>query len=96
MAATTETTAGSTPLGNPVDRLREAFDRLGSQQKIAFMVTIAALIAVIHLLPQARQASEEGQQRLASRRYKQADDLGRLGQQVNESLASLRGCAEEL
>ena len=47
MAATTDTTAGSTPLGNPVDRLREAFDRLGSQQKIAFMVTIAALIAVI-------------------------------------------------
>lgn len=57
---------------------------------------VAALIAVIHLLPQARQASEEGQHRLASRRDKQADDLGRLGQQVNESLASLRGCAEEL
>src|SRR5574343_1553220 len=47
MAATTETTAGSTPLGNPVDRLREAFDRLGSQQKIALMVAIAALIAVV-------------------------------------------------
>jgi flagellar M-ring protein FliF len=47
MAATTETTAGNTPLGNPVDRLREAFDRLGSQQKIAFMVAIAAVIAII-------------------------------------------------
>jgi flagellar M-ring protein FliF len=47
MAATTETTAENTPLGNPVDRLREAFDRLGSQQKIVFMVAIAALIAVI-------------------------------------------------
>jgi flagellar M-ring protein FliF len=42
MAATTETTAGTAPVGNPVDRLREAFDRLGSQQKIVFMVAIAA------------------------------------------------------
>ncbi len=57
---------------------------------------IAALIALVHLLPQARQASADGQQRLASRREKQADDLGRLGQQVNENLASLRGCAEAL
>jgi serine/threonine protein kinase len=57
---------------------------------------IAALVALIHLLPQARQASEDGQQLLASRREKRADDLGRLGQQVNESLASLRGCADEL
>ena len=47
MAATTETTAGSAPAGNPVERLREAFDRLGSQQKIVFMVAIAALVAVI-------------------------------------------------
>src|SRR5574343_436857 len=47
MAATTETTAGNTPQGNPVDRLREAFNRLGSQQKIAFMVAIAAVIAVV-------------------------------------------------
>jgi len=47
MAATTETTAGTTPEGNPVDRLREAFNRLGSQQKIVFMVAVAALIAVV-------------------------------------------------
>jgi flagellar M-ring protein FliF len=47
MAATTETTAGSAPVGNPVDRLREAFNRLGSQQKIVFMVAIAAVFAVI-------------------------------------------------
>uniref|UniRef100_Q47I02 Flagellar M-ring protein n=1 Tax=Dechloromonas aromatica (strain RCB) TaxID=159087 RepID=Q47I02_DECAR len=47
MAATTETTAGTAPEQNPVDRLREAFNRLGSQQKIVFMVAIAALIAII-------------------------------------------------
>src|SRR5574343_89296 len=47
MAATTETTAGSEPAANPVERLREAFNRLGSQQKIVFMVAIAAIIAVI-------------------------------------------------
>ncbi len=47
MAATTETTAGSAPATNPVERLREAFNRLGSQQKIVFMVAIAAIIAVI-------------------------------------------------
>ncbi|UCV27652.1 flagellar M-ring protein FliF [Ferribacterium limneticum] len=47
MAATTETTAGNAPEGNPVDRLREAFNRLGSQQKIVLMVAIAALIALV-------------------------------------------------
>lgn len=47
MAATTETTAGTVPAGNPAERLRESFNRLGNQQKIIFMVTLAAIIAVI-------------------------------------------------
>nr|WP_265950181.1 hypothetical protein [Dechloromonas sp. A34] len=47
MAATTETTAGTAPGANPVERLREAFNRLGDQQKIIFMVALAALVAVI-------------------------------------------------
>ncbi|MFZ2267903.1 MAG: flagellar basal-body MS-ring/collar protein FliF [Azonexus sp.] len=47
MAATNETTAGTAPEGNPVDRLREAFNRLGNQQKIMFMVALAAIITVI-------------------------------------------------
>jgi flagellar M-ring protein FliF len=47
MAATNETTAGSAPEGNPADRLREAFNRLGNQQKIMLMVALAAIITVI-------------------------------------------------
>ncbi len=47
MAATTETTAGNAPGSNPLERLREAFNRLGEQQKIIFMVAVAALVAVI-------------------------------------------------
>jgi flagellar M-ring protein FliF len=47
MAATTETTAGNAPAGNPVERLRDAFNRLGSQQKLVFIVGIAALIAIV-------------------------------------------------
>ncbi|MBU1364313.1 MAG: flagellar M-ring protein FliF [Gammaproteobacteria bacterium] len=47
MAATTETTAGNAPAGNPLERLRDAFNRLGSQQKLIFMVATAALIAII-------------------------------------------------
>lgn len=47
MAATTETTAGNAPAGNPLERLRDAFDRLGSQQKLVFMVATAAMIALI-------------------------------------------------
>lgn len=47
MAATTETTAGTAPQTSPVERLREAFNRLGDQQKIIFMVAVAALVAVI-------------------------------------------------
>ena len=47
MAATTETTAETPPVENPVARLRDAFNRLGSQQKLGFMVAIAALIAIV-------------------------------------------------
>ncbi|NTV69444.1 MAG: flagellar M-ring protein FliF [Azonexaceae bacterium] len=47
MAATTETTAGNAPAANPVERLRDAFDRLGGQQKLVFMVATAAMIAII-------------------------------------------------
>ena len=47
MAASTETTADSLAAENPLDRLREAFNRLGNQQKILFMVAVAALVAVI-------------------------------------------------
>lgn len=47
MAATTDTTAGTAPEGNPAERLREAFNRLGNQQKIIFMVAIAAVVAAI-------------------------------------------------
>jgi flagellar M-ring protein FliF len=47
MAATTETTAGTAPGANPAERLREAFNRLNDQQKIIFMVAVAAIVAVI-------------------------------------------------
>lgn len=47
MAATTETTAGNVPAGNPLERLRDAFNRLDSQQKLIFMVATAALIAIV-------------------------------------------------
>ncbi len=47
MAATTETTAGNAPAGNPLERLRDAFNRLDSQQKLIFMVATAALIAIV-------------------------------------------------
>ena len=47
MAATTDTIAGNPASGNPLERLRDAFNRLGAQQKIAFMVGVAAIIAVL-------------------------------------------------
>lgn len=47
MASATETTAGNTPAGNPLERLRDAFNRLGVQQKIGFTVAVAAIIAVL-------------------------------------------------
>ena len=47
MAATTETMAGNAPPGNPLERMREAFNRLGVQQKIGFMVALAAVIAIV-------------------------------------------------
>lgn len=47
MAESTNPTAGNAPQGNSLERLRDAFNLLGTQQKLAFMVAIAALIAVI-------------------------------------------------
>ena len=47
MASATETTAGNAPAGNPLERLRDAFNRLGVQQKIGFSVAVAAIIAVL-------------------------------------------------
>ncbi|MDR1995078.1 flagellar basal-body MS-ring/collar protein FliF [Azonexus sp.] len=47
MAATTETTAGTAPGGNPAERLRAAFNRLTEQQKIIFLVGLAAVVAII-------------------------------------------------
>lgn len=47
MAATTDTTAGNAPATNPVERLREAFNRLSEQQKMIFMVAVAAIVAVL-------------------------------------------------
>ncbi|MDP3440218.1 MAG: flagellar basal body M-ring protein FliF, partial [Azonexus sp.] len=39
--------AGTVQDTNPLERLRDAFNRLGQQQKIAFLVGLAALIAVV-------------------------------------------------
>ncbi|HEX6736372.1 MAG TPA: flagellar basal-body MS-ring/collar protein FliF [Azonexus sp.] len=47
MAATTETTAGTAPGGNPAERLRAAFNRLTEQQKIIFLVGLAAIVAIV-------------------------------------------------
>ena len=47
MASATETIAGNAPAGNPLERLRDAFNRLGVQQKIGFSVAVAAIIAVL-------------------------------------------------
>ncbi|MDD2740874.1 MAG: flagellar basal-body MS-ring/collar protein FliF [Rhodocyclaceae bacterium] len=47
MAATTDTIAENSASENPLERLRDAFNRLGAQQKIAFMVGVAAIIAVL-------------------------------------------------
>src|SRR5574343_516291 len=47
MAATTETVADTTPAGSPVERLREALNRLDAKQKLAMMVAVAAIVAMI-------------------------------------------------
>lgn len=47
MAATTETVADTTPAGSPVERLREALNRLDAKQKLAMMVAVAAIVALI-------------------------------------------------
>ncbi len=57
---------------------------------------IAALVAVQHLLPQARKASEEGHQRVVARNQGKADELEHLIERVNEALAGLRDAADGL
>lgn len=57
---------------------------------------MASCVALLHLLPEARQASEAGQQRVAAGRQRQAGELVRLGQRVNEALAGLRAATDEL
>src|SRR5574343_946700 len=47
MAATTETVADTTPAGSPVERLREALNRLDAKQKLAMLVAVAAIVAMI-------------------------------------------------
>ena len=47
MAATSDTIAGNPGLGNSLERLRDAFNRLATQQKIGFVVGVAALIAIL-------------------------------------------------
>jgi serine/threonine protein kinase len=51
---------------------------------------VAALVAVLHLLPQAKKASEDGHRRIAARKEERADELERLVMRVNETLAGLR------
>jgi serine/threonine protein kinase len=55
-----------------------------------------ALVALMHLLPVARAASEHGQQEIAARQQRRGGELAQLGQQVNENLANLRGAVESL
>ncbi|MDR1936331.1 MAG: flagellar M-ring protein FliF [Candidatus Accumulibacter sp.] len=46
MAATGIETSPATALGNPLDRVRQAFGRLTNQQKILLAVALAALLAI--------------------------------------------------
>lgn len=55
-----------------------------------------ALVALLHLLPQARRASVEGQQAIAARREREDVDLAGLTRRVNEALAVVRDGAENL
>ena len=47
MAATTETSADAVTDSSPVARVREAFDRLGNQQKLGLLVALAAVVALL-------------------------------------------------
>jgi len=47
MDAATETTADAPPEQNQLLRLREAFNRLGNQQKVMLMVALAAIVTLI-------------------------------------------------
>ncbi|MGE5491977.1 MAG: flagellar basal-body MS-ring/collar protein FliF [Actinomycetota bacterium] len=46
-AANPDATVGETPASNPLDRLREAFQRLNSQQKMVMAVAVAAIVALV-------------------------------------------------
>jgi hypothetical protein len=55
-----------------------------------------ALVALLHLIPQAQRASEEGQKALVARRDREEADLTQLTRRVNEALAALRNGADDL
>jgi hypothetical protein len=50
----------------------------------------------LHLLPQARKASEDGHQRVIARKREQADDVDGLILRLNETLVDLKHSADNL
>lgn len=57
---------------------------------------LAARVAVLHLLPQAQEASESGQRRIEDQRRTQADVLSRLHLRVEDALAALKDASDDL
>lgn len=57
---------------------------------------LATLVAVMHLLPQARQASDDGHRRIEARTQRRSEENDRLTQRVNASLAEIRTGADRL
>jgi hypothetical protein len=55
-----------------------------------------ALVVLLHLMPQARRASEEGQKTLLARQERGQAALNGLTRRVNEALAAMRDGAEDL
>lgn len=55
-----------------------------------------ALVVLLHLMPQARRASEEGQKTVLARRERGQAELTRLTRRVNEALAAMRDGADAL
>jgi serine/threonine protein kinase len=51
---------------------------------------IAALVAVLHLLPQARKASDDGHQRIVERSRHRTEELDHLAARANGALADIR------
>ena len=56
----------------------------------------SALIALLHLMPQARRASDEGQKAIVARRRREETDLAELTRRVNEALVAVRNGVDEL